>query len=191
LKKKKAKEAAASLVSQRHDKDEVWKSIKQFLKNNDEYGHEIADSFVVKKNVIDYINPKLSHYRKSELNTERKIRTLLTFKGDKKNKKAEPFRDLYLVFFTTRDTKLNKLHNSRCIECEVLTIPVSKKETEKKIVILGEKNYEKEIQWVAPLKEAEEKRNFKTPKQELKEKKYREKLQKKQEKKIQKIKNKS
>ena len=42
--KKKRSERNKSLISARHNKDEVWKSIKQYLKDTGRYGNKIISS---------------------------------------------------------------------------------------------------------------------------------------------------
>lgn len=159
-KRKKGKETA-HIVSNRRNKDEVWKSIKQFLKDNDEYGKEIIDSYVVKRNHVDYIDPNASKTEKLNKKAEIKIRDFqkkqLRLQAKAQNKKYYPAKvqDLFVVTFITRDTKSHALDQPRSIECEVINQKVSKKEWDRKILINGELNYNEEMEWIAPIKAAE------------------------------------
>jgi hypothetical protein len=121
------------------------------------------------------------------LRYEEKIRRFI---NDTKHKQVEKYRDLYLVFFKTKNNKTNELNKPRCIECEVVSKKINKKETDRQILILGEKNYDKEMLWVAPIKEGEELKNYKTPKQIAKEKKLELKIEMKKKKMVEKAKNK-
>jgi hypothetical protein len=139
IKKNKAKKK--SLLSQRQDKDEVWKTIKQFLHNNNESGANIADSYVVKRNSIDYINPKCSAANKKIFNELIKLRKFI----NKNNKNITPLQEIYTVVFRTMNAKLNTYANYRCFDCEVQTTKINRKESSKKILIIGEKDYNKEM----------------------------------------------
>jgi hypothetical protein len=55
-------------------------------------------------------------------------------------------RDLYVVCFTTRQTKTGKLDAPRAIECEVVQNRISKKQFDRKILINGILNYDKEME---------------------------------------------
>lgn len=171
LKKRKQK-AIATAISSRQNKDEVWKTIKQFLKDNDEYGKEIVDSYVIKRNSIDYINPRESRYERANKKQEIKIRNFQyrqlkkTAKNDpnfhaKKSQVKPKERDLYVVSFITRDTKTHQLDEPRMIECEVVNKKINKKQWDRKILINGLLDYDKEMEWIAPLKNAEAQKNAK------------------------------
>jgi hypothetical protein len=73
-------------------------------------------------------------------------------------------RDLYVVCFTTKQIKTGKLDQPRAIECEVIQTKISKKEFDRKILINGALDYDKEMEWIAPLKVAEATKNAKTEK---------------------------
>ncbi len=169
LKKRKEKNSTNEFQSNRRNKDEVWKTIKQFLKDNDEYGKEISESYVVKRNHIDYIDPNLSKAEKKVKKDEIKLRNsefkkqqkLQKAKKDGKAIKKPDVRDLYVVAFTTRDSKTKKTDTPRVIECEVINKKISKKEWDRQIVINGELNYDVEMEWVAPIKAAEMAKNAK------------------------------
>ncbi|MDY2887206.1 MAG: DUF5385 family protein [Malacoplasma sp.] len=195
IKKKKQKEAR-QMISSRHNKDEVWKSIKQYLKDANMYGVEIVDSYVAKRNPIDYINPNNSKYVKDKKRYENKIRDYFYKKEEQECNKngikahfvRPPMRDLYVVCFTTRDVKTGVLNSPQAIECEVVTKRIDKKNQDRKVYINGALDYDKEMEWIAPLKDAEAAKNKKIEEQQLKQ---REKLQKRMEKRLQKEKEKN
>jgi hypothetical protein len=55
-------------------------------------------------------------------------------------------RDLYVVCFTTRQTKTGIVDKPRAIECEVMNTRISKKEYDRKIIINGLLDYDKEME---------------------------------------------
>lgn len=162
IKKKKNKGMTDNnMLSTRRSKDEVWKTIKQYLKDNNEYGKEIIDSYVVKRNHVDYINPNWTRKEKENKKAEIKIRNFYR-KQEKKAAKLSgktyeipPVKDLYVVAFTSRDTKSLNADTPRAIECEVLNKKINKKEWDRKILINGALNYDEEMEWIAPIKVAE------------------------------------
>lgn len=166
LKKKKSKEVNEAL-SQRKNKDEVWKTIKQFLKENDERGVEIYDSYVIKRNALDYIPVNASRLEKINKKYEIKIRNRqkkAAKKLAKQNKQKyipEPIRELYVVLFATRNSKTGVVSPYRAIECEVVNRRISKKDYDRQILINGELDYNKEMEWISPIKAAEETKNAK------------------------------
>lgn len=183
MSKKKKLEKSKALVSSRRSKDEVWKSIKQYLKDTNQYGCEIVESYVAKRNSIDYINPNLSKQAKKKLREENRLRDYQYKTEKQKSKKNQekvrftkpPIRDIYVVCFQTRDSKTKIVLPPQAIECEVKVKQVDKKNQDRRIVINGAVDYDKEMQWIAPLRAAESEKNIKDnkirKKQELKEKK--------------------
>lgn len=161
-KKKKQKDAASNGPKQRHEGDEVWKAVKDFLRENEEKGKEIIDTYVAKRLNPDLINralPKQEQKKQKEEIKRRKQEKKLEnkkLKAEGKKPKIERERELYVVLFTTRNAKTLKVDKPRAIECEVKYIKINKKENERKIVILGEKNYKQEAEWILPIKQAEE-----------------------------------
>ena len=168
LKKRKQKQATQT-ISSRHDKDEVWKTIKQYLKDSGDYGKEIVDSYVAKRNPIDYINPNLPRISKENKKYANKIRQKQVSQSKKlaKAKGINPDfvipkeRDLYVVCFLTRSIKSKIYDQPRAIECEVVNTKISKKEWDRKILINGVLDYDKEMEWIAPIRAAEELKNKK------------------------------
>ncbi len=169
LKKRKQKQSTQA-ISTRHDKDEVWKTIKQYLKDSGDYGKEIVDSYVAKRNPIDYINPNLPTCVKKNKKYINKIRSkqIAAAKKDAKANNTIPKfvqekpRDLYVVCFLTRSIKTGVYDQPRAIECEVVNTKISKKEWERKILINGALNYDREMEWIAPIRAAEEAKTKKT-----------------------------
>lgn len=161
-KKRKANREANPFLSSRKNKDEVWKTIKQFLKDNDEQGKEIVDSYVCKREHVDAINPNGSSLYKKNKNFELKIRKWqrqtqnkeLKAQG-KKELKIPVARDLFVVVFQTRDSKTGVKDQPRCFECEVINKKISKKEFDRKIVINRPLDYDTEMEWIAPVRIAE------------------------------------
>lgn len=158
-KKKKQGKEANPFLSNRKNKDEVWKTIKQFLKDNDEKGKELVDSYVVKRNHVDMIDPNGSILDRKNKNIETKIRKWQRDqinKNSNKKVKAPLARDVFVVIFKTKDTKTGIEDSPRAIECEVINTKIDKKNFDRKIVINGELDYDQEMEWIAPVKAAEE-----------------------------------
>ncbi len=152
--RKKQKERSRSLISMRHNKDEVWRTIKQYLKDMNRYGEEIIDSYVAKRNPIDYINP--SSPRLVRIN-QRQINLIREFQYKQEKNKSKlcgekvkfvrpRLRDLYVVCFITKNIKTNIVNEPEVIECEVIVKHLDKKNVDRNIVINGRLDYEQEIQ---------------------------------------------
>ncbi len=172
LKKRKEKKATQA-ISTRHEKDEVWKAIKQYLKDSGDYGKEIVDSYVAKRNPVDYINPNLPHHSKENKKYANKIRQKQISESKKSAKKkgivpdfdTPKERDLYVVCFLTRSIKKKQYDQPRAIECEVVNTKISKKQWDRKILINGALDYDREMEWIAPIRAAEEIKNKKLDEQ--------------------------
>ncbi len=165
-KKRKANKEANPFLSSRKNKDEVWKTIKQFLKDNNEQGKEILDSYVCKRDHVDVVNPNGSYLYKRNKNAELKIRKWQRkelnkqYKAQgKKELKAPRARDLFVVVFQTRDSKTGVKDSPRCFECEVINTKISKKDYDRKIVINKQLDYDTEMEWIAPVRAAEAAKN--------------------------------
>ncbi|RXY97369.1 hypothetical protein D8X55_00355 [Malacoplasma penetrans] len=152
-------------IQKRREGDEVWKTIKDFLKSNNEKGKEIVESYVAKRpdpNVVDRTLPKdLQKKQKLEIKENKKLEQekKKELKKEGKTYQKEKPKELYVVLFVTRTSKNNTEDKPRAIECEVKNVRVpngKKNQTEKKIVILGERDYETESKWILPIKTAEE-----------------------------------
>jgi len=184
-KSKKKKAQAAKNHSLRKEKDEVWTTIKTYIREHNASFHgEIVNHYVVKRNPIDFISPHTPAYVRAKKKAEIDIRKWQN-KLDKKNKDQAipPKKDLYVVCFQTRDVKTNQFNPPEAFECEVITSYVSKKETSQKIVINKALDFDKEMEWIAPLRTLENERKAKNAaylaKMEQKKKKKLEKKQKK------------
>lgn len=185
-KKRKANKEANPFLSSRKNKDEVWKTIKQFLKDNNESGKEILDSYVCKRDHVDVVSPNGSYLYKKNKNSELKIRKWQRHKLNKKLKaqgkkelKAPAARDLFVVVFQTRDSKTGLKDAPRCFECEVVNTKISKKEYDRKIVINKELDYDTEMEWIAPVRIAEAAKSAAIEKRMAKQRAREEKIQKK------------
>lgn len=168
--KKKKQERARALISSRKNKDEVWRTIKQYLKDMNRYGEEIVDSYVAKRNPIDYINPSAPNIVRKKQRDTNKIRDF-QYKKDKNNQSINKFskpkmRDLYVVCFSTKNIKTNKINPPEAIECEVVTKKIDRKNSVRKIYINGKLDYDKEMQWIAPLRASELEKNNKIEKKQ-------------------------
>jgi len=154
---KKNKDKLKKNASLRKEKDEVWTTIKTFIREHKESFHgEIVNHYVVKRNSIDYISRHLSNYVRKKKIAEIDIRKWQN--KNKKNNITQPKKDLYVVCFQTRDTKTNLYNSPEAFECQVITSYISKKETTQKIVITRELNFDKEMEWIAPLRTLENER---------------------------------
>ena len=192
-KKRKANREANPFLSSRKNKDEVWKTIKQFLRDNNESGKEILDSYVCKRDHVDVVRPNGSNLYKKNKNYELKIRKWQRKKLNKDRKtqgkkelKSAKARDLFVVVFQTRDSKTGLKDAPRCFECEVINTKISKKEYDRKIVINKELDYDTEMEWIAPVRIAEAAKNAAMEKRMAKQKAAEEKKQKRRLMKLQK-----
>ena len=73
-KKKQDSKTNNSFLSSRKNKDEVWRTIKQYLKDTGRYGNKIISSYVAKRNDISYISPNESSYTRTKQKYVNKIR---------------------------------------------------------------------------------------------------------------------
>nr|WP_051790360.1 DUF5385 family protein [Malacoplasma iowae] len=73
-KKKKQKESSSNGPKQRHEGDEVWKAVKDFLRDNEEKGKEIIDTYVAKRLNPDLINRSLPKQEQKKQKEEIKRR---------------------------------------------------------------------------------------------------------------------
>lgn len=160
--KKQKKNKTNFFLSNHKNKDDVWKTIKQFLKRNGEKGKEIVDSYVVKRNHIDMIDPTLSNHEKQNKRAEIRIRKLkiktLKLLAKKNNIPFETPKihlNRYVIVFITKNIKTNFIDDPRCIEIEVVSNKVAKNKYENEIVINSELEYNNEIQWISPYRESE------------------------------------
>ncbi|MDR0545794.1 MAG: DUF5385 family protein [Mycoplasmataceae bacterium] len=171
LKKRKSKHTSIP-ISAHKNKDEVWKAVKQYLRDVNENGKEIVDCYVAKRNDVNHINTNTSMYLRAKKHEEIKIRKwqqkqkLLASNNPHKIKQKD--RDLYVVCFTTREAKSKQVDLPRAIECEVVNTKINRKTYDRKILINGILNYDKEMEWIAPIKFAEANKNSKSIKAQQK-----------------------
>lgn len=161
-----------SFLSSRKNKDEVWRTIKQYLKDNNEAGKEIVDSYVVKRRDIDMFDPYGSIYDRKNKVIESRIRKWYY----KQNKIAKQTRELFVVVFTTRNVKTLEIDKPRAIEVEVINKKINKNEFDRKILINSLLDYDQEMEWIFPIRIAEKSNQLK---QEEQQKKYEMQKQKK------------
>jgi hypothetical protein len=115
---------------------------------------EIANHYVVRRNDVNYVNPNLSSYWKKRKRAEVKIRL-----EQEKNQTVPPKNDTYVVCYQTRDVKTKQYNPPKAFECEVRTIRLNKKESQQKVVITRSLNFDKEMEWIAPIRSLEAKKN--------------------------------
>lgn len=162
IRKKKKGTYESNTIKKRRDGDEVWKTIKDYLKSKNEFGKEIVESYVAKRpnlKAIDKSLPKeeqkrlrdeLKKIEKSNKEKEKKVK-----KSGKKSKQKKE-KEIYVVLFVSRNPKNLQEDPPRAIECEVTNIRISKKENERKIRVVKDCDYLTESKWILPIKEAEE-----------------------------------
>lgn len=163
-KKRKKSKMETTIYKKRREGDEVWKTVKDYIRKEDGKGKEIIDSFVAKVPAWDYIDkswPKEKQVAKKEEIKKIREEESKKRKECKKNKKKYiPLgsRSLYVVLFTSRDAKTLKEDKPRAIECEVIEKRIDKKTTSREIIVTRELNYKEQSEWILPIKEKEEER---------------------------------
>lgn len=162
---KKKKSSGAPKKQRKEERDEVWATIKRHLKEQEEYGKEIIDAFTAKRpNPYDtsaMTKEQRAAYKlhQKEMNDLKKTDP----EAYKKQKLKEDYekrkkpKDLYVVLFTTRDTKTLVVDPPRALECEVIMKKIDKSKTERIIQINGEKDYDVENAWIKPIRDKEDK----------------------------------
>jgi hypothetical protein len=103
---------------------------------------EISDSYVVKRNPVDYVSPNISTLAKKQKRAEIDVRRML----EGKNHDYSRPRDLYVVCYQTKDLKTNKFNPPKAFECEVVSERISKKETKQKIIITKTLDFNTEME---------------------------------------------
>lgn len=161
-KKRKSSSMESTTYKKRREGDEVWKTVKDYIRKEDGKGKEIIDSFVAKVPAWDYIDKSWSKEKqiekKNEIKRIREEENLKRKECKKNNKKYIPLgsRSLYVVLFTSRDAKSLKEDKPRAIECEVIEKKVDKKTTSREIIVTRELNYKEQSEWITPIKIKEE-----------------------------------
>lgn len=146
-------------LKNKQQRDEVWLTIKRYLRDNNEVGKEIIDSYVVKR--PDPRSNKIENKKFKEEMQSLKTSNPEEYKNRKILKKIENRkkpRELYVVLFSTRNTKTHEVDPPRAIECEVLYKKVDKK-TNQRVIEIQDKvlDYKKEMEWIKPIKEKDDK----------------------------------
>lgn len=124
------------------------------MKDDGQYGSEIIDSYVAKRNSIDYINPNACKVNRNCLKYANRIREYqyqqAKLKAKKENANVKfvrpPLRDLYVVCFVTRNIKTKQVNPPQAIECEVITKKINRKTQDRRILINGALNYDHEME---------------------------------------------
>ena len=174
FKKKKGNDSNSSKSGNRlkskDEADEVWLTIKKHLRDTNEFGKEIIDSYVVKR--LDITNPKNPDFKKQkEFLKNLKKTNLDQYKFEKEKWKIQKRKkpaELYVVLFTTKNPKTQIIDPQRGIECEVVYKKINKNNRQRTIVINGEVDVNKEMVWIKPIKEKDDKQLAKQLKQEQK-----------------------
>jgi hypothetical protein len=137
----------------------VWNTIKMYIREYDQDTKkgEIVNHYVVKRNPIDYISPNWSKWNRQQKKSEIWIRR----KQNEKDAISAGQRNLYVICYQTRDIKTNTFSVPKAFECEVVSTRISKKETQQKIIITKSLDFDKEMEWIAPIRSIERKRQEK------------------------------
>lgn len=145
-------------LKNKQQEDEVWLTIKKYLRDKQELGKEVVDSYVVKrpdprartkeKKIADKKFKELKKTNIEEYKVQKELRKIESRKKPK---------ELYVVLFTTKDTKTHKMDPPRAIECEVVYKKVGKGTNQRTILINNLLNYEEEMKWIQPIKAKDDK----------------------------------
>lgn len=146
-------------LKNKQQEDEVWLTIKRYLREKGEVGKEVVDSYVVKRpdprvktkqqKKDDKQFKALKKTDPTAYNVEKDLRKIAKHKKPK---------ELYVVLFTTKDTKTLRVDDPRALECEVVYKKVSSKGgLQRTILINGLMDYNKEMDWIKPIKEKDDK----------------------------------
>ena len=156
--------ANSNFFSTRKNKDEVWRTIKQYLKDNNELGKEIVDSYVLKRRDIDMFDPYGSIYDKKNKIIETRIRK----RYYKQHKIVKQSHELFVVVFTTKNVKTLEIDKPRAIEVEVVNKKKNKNEYDRKILINSLLDFNQEMKWIFPIRIAEKANQLKLEEQHKK-----------------------
>ncbi|WP_051675963.1 DUF5385 family protein [Ureaplasma canigenitalium] len=164
-KRKKSQEAnSPSNQGNKSETNEVWSTIKKHLKEIEDYGKEVIDSYVVRRadphNTSQMTKEQRIAYRDEmkklkELKVSDPIEYKKAMEQIKKEKRAKP-REIYVVLFTTRNAKTHIVDAPRAIECEVKMVQINKKEQRREINVLRKLNYDEEMVWIKPIKDKDD-----------------------------------
>lgn len=159
--KRKKKKLSKYQVSSRKTKDEVWKTIKEYLHKEGKYGYEIVDCFPVKKSDDSFLNPYLPlAQRKSmaELNKIRKWQNKTLNTVESKNN--SPLEERYVVCFQVKNPKTGETMPPQAFECKaVKNFNPKPNESSSKIVITKTLDFDEEMKWISPLRTSDIKKS--------------------------------
>ena len=163
-KKKKQQEGNFS-GNRKTRKDEVWNIVKTYLKENNEYGKEIIELFPAKRRDPDDVSAMNKEEKEKYKKKQKEIKGLKKtnpeeykkIKQEKKQKEKNRQPENWLLYFQTWNSKNKVIDEPRILSVEVRFIKVDKKRTERKVLIQGLADFDKEYEWIKPLKEKEDK----------------------------------
>lgn len=161
--KKKKKNENVSRYEGRAVKDEVWRTLKRFLKDKGEIGKEIIDSYVVKV-PNPYDKSKMTPQQKVDFEAKQaKLKELkqtnpVEYKKEYKAYKKAMARvpEEYMIWFVTKDAKTGEVADPRILLCRIEYKRTDRKARERMINIIGLQNYEKEMEWIKPIKDKDD-----------------------------------
>ncbi|WP_084266107.1 DUF5385 family protein [[Mycoplasma] testudinis] len=170
-KKKKNQPASVTAQSKSEKKDEVWRTVKQYLQDHNERGKEVSYSFVAKRN-----NPlqdkklKKSYQFETEDYIQKNSLSKLEAKKYREKRQKQASKELYCIYFISRDAKTRQNDPARIIEAEVVQSPNAKKakgepSVKRNIVVNGLMDFETEFKWIEPIKKREDEKIEKMEKQ--------------------------
>lgn len=175
------KKPSGNKLKSKDEADEVWLTIKKHLRDTNEHGKEVIDSYVVKR--PDPMNPKNPELKRRKAKIKKlKSTNLEQYKVEKAKLRIEQRKkpqELYVVLFTTKNPKSGQVDKQRGIECEVVYKKIDKNNRQRTIIVNGEIDLQKEMKWIKPIKDKDDKQLAKQLKVEQR---RRERLAKKQQK---------
>ena len=145
-------------LKNKQEEDEVWLTIKRHLRETGEFGKEVIDSYVVKR-PDPRLKTKETKLKNKELK-ELKKTDIVAYKNAKAIHKIQMHKkpkELYVVLFTTRNTKTLEVDDPRAIECEVIYKKINKNTNQRTILINQVLDYKKEMEWIQPIKAKDDK----------------------------------
>ncbi len=163
--KKKNESESIAVGSRKERKDEVWNVVKKYLKENGETGKEILQMFPAKKrdeNDVTNMTKEQKIAYKQKKKAEKAARKAdpelqKKYKEDKRNQKYNRKPEEWFIFFQTWNSRSKVIDEPRILSVEIRYVRIDKKKTERKVIVTGLADYDKEFEWIKPLKEKEDK----------------------------------
>lgn len=149
-------------------KDEVWRTLKQYMQDNNERGKEIVYSFVAKRpNPMQEKATRKGYAQETQKYIEENKLDKKAAKKYKAKRTKEASRERYCIYFITRDPKTRIRDDARIIEAEVVQKSTGDKRepVKRSIVINGLQDFETEFKWIEPIKNREDEKIAKLEKQ--------------------------